>query len=198
MQRQMSRYFSEKLPGSVASSGSDDLNRVLILTLAFSMQMTRLVILWRKSICLKHQSKKNTVTGHRCQMATTMNHIMWPRARSLFLCLLFNMIWETETVNTVAYIILEDFSARAFSAPTVSSMNSPMHLQLSLPIAPSIVAGNVVGAVVKGYSLTPQKEIQNYINAVGIILAALPKKYWNANEHHGEPLICVFSWCCLQ
>lgn len=59
-----------------------------------------------------------------------------------------------------------------------------MHVLLSLPIAPLIVAGNVVDAIVKGYSLIPQKEIQNYINAFGIILAALPEKHWNANEHH--------------
>ncbi|XP_053964046.1 mediator of RNA polymerase II transcription subunit 23 [Anastrepha ludens] len=50
---------------------------------------------------------------------------------------------------------------------------------LSLPIAPSIVANNVVDVIVKGYSLIPQKEIHNYINAVGIILAALPETHWS-------------------
>lgn len=49
---------------------------------------------------------------------------------------------------------------------------------LGLPVAPSVVANNIIDVIVNGYAVIPQKEIHSYINAVGIVLAALPEPYW--------------------
>ena len=40
VQPQLSRYFNEKTPGAIASMESEELNRVLILTLARAMHIT--------------------------------------------------------------------------------------------------------------------------------------------------------------
>lgn len=50
---------------------------------------------------------------------------------------------------------------------------------LSLPVAPQIVANNLIDVIVKGYALIPQKEIHAYLNSVGIVLAELPEAYWS-------------------
>lgn len=64
--------------------------------------------------------------------------------------------------------------------------NAPAHAMyvtcvelLSLPVAPQIVANNLIDVIVKGYALIPQKEIHSYINAVGIVMAELPETYWS-------------------
>jgi len=50
---------------------------------------------------------------------------------------------------------------------------------LGLPVAPSLVANNLIDVIVSGYAIIPQKDIHSYINAVGIVLAALPEPYWS-------------------
>lgn len=50
---------------------------------------------------------------------------------------------------------------------------------LSLPVSPTVVANNIIDAIVKGYTVIPQNELHGWINVVGLLLTALPKCYWS-------------------
>uniref|UniRef100_A0A1B0GBY7 Mediator of RNA polymerase II transcription subunit 23 n=1 Tax=Glossina morsitans morsitans TaxID=37546 RepID=A0A1B0GBY7_GLOMM len=50
---------------------------------------------------------------------------------------------------------------------------------LNLPLAPKIVADNVIDVVLKVYVLISSRETHNYINAISIVLAELPDTYWS-------------------
>lgn len=50
---------------------------------------------------------------------------------------------------------------------------------LSLPVGPQGVANNIIDVIIKGYTVIPQNQIHNWINAIGILMAALPEAYWS-------------------
>lgn len=50
---------------------------------------------------------------------------------------------------------------------------------LSLPVGPQAVANNIIDVIIKGYTVIPQEQIHSWINAVGILMAALPESYWS-------------------
>lgn len=50
---------------------------------------------------------------------------------------------------------------------------------LSLPVGPEGVANNIINVIIKGYTVIPQDQIHSWINAVGILMAALPEAYWS-------------------
>lgn len=140
------RYFNEKAPGSVASTESEELNRVLILTIARSLHITGCnedLQPWCKDIlgaimqntphswpshslaCFptvlseyfahnnhplenKQLLKKSVEEEYRNWTSMNnendvINHFIKPNTSSLFLCLLYKMIWETENISPVAY-----------------------------------------------------------------------------------------------
>lgn len=145
-QSQFSRYLNDKSPGSVASNESEELNRVLILTLARSMHvhgggdelagwckdflsniMQHTPHSWpvQTLACFppalneyftqnnhpaenKHQLKKSVEEEYRNWTSMSnendiIAHFIRPNTNPLFLCLLFKIIWETESISPVAY-----------------------------------------------------------------------------------------------
>lgn len=50
---------------------------------------------------------------------------------------------------------------------------------LSLPVNPSVVANSVIDVIVVGFPLIPHDQMHNYINAVGILMTALPETFWS-------------------
>lgn len=151
VQPQLSRYFTDsKVPGSVVSTESEELNRALILTVAHAMHITGSGSSpedpsnsWCKELLssiMQHTphswaahtlqcfppilntfftqngiAKENKQLLKKCvedeyrNLATMSNendiitHFTTPGTPPLFLCLLFKMIYETDTINTVAY-----------------------------------------------------------------------------------------------
>ncbi|OWR46814.1 mediator of RNA polymerase II transcription subunit 23 isoform X1 [Danaus plexippus] len=49
---------------------------------------------------------------------------------------------------------------------------------MSLPVPPNTVGNNLLDVVTKGFVVIPANKIQLWINAIGIIMAALPDPYW--------------------
>ncbi|XP_050360927.1 mediator of RNA polymerase II transcription subunit 23 isoform X2 [Nymphalis io] len=49
---------------------------------------------------------------------------------------------------------------------------------MSLPVTPNIVGNSLLDVVTKGFVVIPSTKIQLWINAIGIIMAALPDPYW--------------------
>lgn len=50
---------------------------------------------------------------------------------------------------------------------------------LGLPVGPQGVANNIIDVLVTGYTIIPPNEIHSWINAIGLIMAALPEAYWS-------------------
>ncbi|VVD00952.1 unnamed protein product [Leptidea sinapis] len=49
---------------------------------------------------------------------------------------------------------------------------------MSLPIAPNIVGNSILDVITVGFIVIPSDKLQLWINAIGIIMAALPEAYW--------------------
>uniref|UniRef100_A0A1I8MQB3 Mediator of RNA polymerase II transcription subunit 23 n=1 Tax=Musca domestica TaxID=7370 RepID=A0A1I8MQB3_MUSDO len=102
--------------------------------------------------------------------------LLWNPELSYYIKLIARL---TETISGKNVFYNTDWRFSEFS-------NAPSHARyvtcvelLSLPVAPQIVANNLIDVIVKGYALIPQKEIHAYLNSVGIVLAELPEAYWS-------------------
>lgn len=45
-------------------------------------------------------------------------------------------------------------------------------------MGPQGVANSLIDVVVKGYPVIPSQSVHNWINTIGLIMAALPESYW--------------------
>uniref|UniRef100_A0A8D8DB44 Mediator of RNA polymerase II transcription subunit 23 n=4 Tax=Culex pipiens TaxID=7175 RepID=A0A8D8DB44_CULPI len=50
---------------------------------------------------------------------------------------------------------------------------------LGLPVGPQTVANSLIDVVVKGYPVIPEFRVHNWINTIGLLMAALPESYWS-------------------
>lgn len=46
-------------------------------------------------------------------------------------------------------------------------------------MGPQGVANSLIDVIVKGYTVIPAQQIHAWINAVGLVMAALPEAYWS-------------------
>ncbi|KAH0534921.1 mediator of RNA polymerase II transcription subunit 23 [Cotesia glomerata] len=51
---------------------------------------------------------------------------------------------------------------------------------MAVPVAPNLVADNLLDVVAKGYTVIAPKEIHLWINCIGLLMTALPECYWSA------------------
>lgn len=49
---------------------------------------------------------------------------------------------------------------------------------MALPNCPAFVANSLLDVVTKGYIVIPQDQLHAWINAIGVIMSALPESYW--------------------
>ncbi|XP_065332205.1 mediator of RNA polymerase II transcription subunit 23 isoform X2 [Cloeon dipterum] len=66
---------------------------------------------------------------------------------------------------------------------------------MAVPAPPNVVAGFLLDVIFKGYPVIPSDDMEQWINALGQVLAALPDAYWN--EHHirlGQILESMKVW----
>lgn len=146
IQPQFVRYYTDKPLASLISTESEELNRVLVLTIARSVHITgsgEELQPWCKDVlnmiiqntphswsshtlaCFppalseffalnnhpienKQLLKKSVEEEYRTWTSMTneneiMNHFAKPNTNSLFLCLLYKIIWETEKITPVVY-----------------------------------------------------------------------------------------------
>jgi mediator of RNA polymerase II transcription subunit 23 len=50
---------------------------------------------------------------------------------------------------------------------------------LGLPTVPKVVANNIIDVAIKGLVVITYEHIHSWINAIGLILSAMPEPYWN-------------------
>lgn len=49
---------------------------------------------------------------------------------------------------------------------------------MALPNPPAFVANSLLDVITKGYIVIPQDQLHSWINAIGVIMSALPESYW--------------------
>ncbi|KAH8305992.1 hypothetical protein KR018_009354 [Drosophila ironensis] len=102
--------------------------------------------------------------------------LMWTPELSYYMSLIRRL---ADTISGKNVFYSTDWRFNEFpNAPTHALYVTCVEL-LGLPVAPAMVANNIIDVIVSGYAVIPQKEIHSYINAVGIVLAALPEPYWS-------------------
>ncbi|CAL4068022.1 unnamed protein product, partial [Meganyctiphanes norvegica] len=66
---------------------------------------------------------------------------------------------------------------------------------MALPVKPVDVANNLLDVLLRGYCNIPQGELEEYVNAVGLILTWLPEAYWITIHDH---IIDMLNSPCLK
>uniref|UniRef100_A0A1A9X3H6 Mediator of RNA polymerase II transcription subunit 23 n=1 Tax=Glossina brevipalpis TaxID=37001 RepID=A0A1A9X3H6_9MUSC len=84
-----------------------------------------------------------------------------------------------ETISGKNVFYSTDWRFNEFPNATAHAMYVTCVELLSLPLSPTIVANNIIDVALKGYALICPRDIHNYINAIGIVLAELPEQYWS-------------------
>lgn len=218
LQPQLSRYFNEKTPGSVASSESEELNRVLIMCLGRAMHimgsgnelqpwckellttimqntpmtfanhsLTRLPpalaeFLSQNNAAVENKQLLKKSVDEEYRNWTSMSnendiiaHFIRPNTTPLFLCLIFKMIWETDTISPVAYKILEGITARALNA----------HLRKLCDFLVFEVANSTGKTLIHKYVDTMNKMIWQYhIVPIDRVILCLVLRYYENSDAH--------------
>lgn len=68
---------------------------------------------------------------------------------------------------------------------------------MATPVTPAIVTNNLLDVITKGCTIIPWSQIHLWINAVGLLLAAMPESYWSVvDDRLLEVLSCreMTSW----
>ncbi|XP_008216793.1 mediator of RNA polymerase II transcription subunit 23 isoform X2 [Nasonia vitripennis] len=72
-----------------------------------------------------------------------------------------------------------DWRFNEFPNPAAHTLYVTCVELMALPVAPNVVANNLLDVVAKGYTVIPSDEIHSWINCIGIIMSALPECYWS-------------------
>ncbi|XP_008216794.1 mediator of RNA polymerase II transcription subunit 23 [Nasonia vitripennis] len=84
-----------------------------------------------------------------------------------------------ETISGRAQFPSTDWRFNEFPNPTAHTLYVTCVELMALPVAPNVVANNLLDVVAKGYTIIPSDEIHVWINCIGIIMTALPECYWS-------------------
>lgn len=82
-------------------------------------------------------------------------------------------------INGKTIFYLTDWRFNEFPNAAAHSLYVTCVELLSLPVGPVPVANQIIDVIIKGYTVIPQEQMHSWINAVGILMAALPESYWS-------------------
>lgn len=74
---------------------------------------------------------------------------------------------------------LTDWRFNEFPNPPAHALHVTCVELLGLPVGPQVVGNAILDVIVKGYTIIPQNQIHDWINGIGLIMAALPETYWS-------------------
>ncbi|XP_058805246.1 mediator of RNA polymerase II transcription subunit 23-like isoform X2 [Phymastichus coffea] len=84
-----------------------------------------------------------------------------------------------ETMAGTAQFPPTDWRFNEFPNPAAHTLYITSVELMALPVAPNVIANNLLDVVAKGYTVIPSDDIHAWINCIGIIMAALPECYWS-------------------
>lgn len=103
-----------------------------------------------------------------------MDHLRNGKER-VIVCFFFN----SQAINGQKLFYLTDWRFNEFPNAAAHALYITCVELLSLPVGPQGIANNLIDAIVKGYTVIPSNQIHSWINAVGVLMAALPEPYWS-------------------
>ncbi|XP_064486798.1 mediator of RNA polymerase II transcription subunit 23-like isoform X1 [Ornithodoros turicata] len=71
-----------------------------------------------------------------------------------------------------------DWRFNEFPNPAAHALHVTCIELMSLPVSAAVVGNNLLDVVLKGHTALPRSGIENWMNAIGLILTALPESYW--------------------
>ncbi|CAN7945661.1 unnamed protein product, partial [Ixodes pacificus] len=71
-----------------------------------------------------------------------------------------------------------DWRFNEFPNPAAHALHVTCIELMALPVAAAVVGNNLLDVVLKGHTVLPRGSIENWMNAIGLILTALPEPYW--------------------
>lgn len=93
-----------------------------------------------------------------------------------------HMVWrvvETLAGNVTGVAALIDWRFNEFPNAGAHILYTTCVELMALSVEPTYVANGVMDVIVKGFPAIPSDRIHEWINAIGLILAALPSSYWS-------------------
>ncbi|XP_014210874.1 mediator of RNA polymerase II transcription subunit 23 isoform X1 [Copidosoma floridanum] len=109
-------------------------------------------------------------------IARPIEDLQWQPELDYYVRLIQRLV---ETISGTATFPPTDWRFNEFPNPAVHTLYVSCVELMALPVAPSIVANNLLDVVAKGYTVIPSDEIHSWINCIGIIMSALPECYWS-------------------
>ncbi|KAJ8687549.1 hypothetical protein QAD02_023343 [Eretmocerus hayati] len=109
-------------------------------------------------------------------MARSSEDVFWQPELEYYVRLVQRLV---ETISGRAQFPSTDWRFNEFPNPTAHTMYVTCVELMALPVAPTIVANNLLDVIAKGYTIIPSDEIHMWINCIGIIMTALPECYWS-------------------
>ncbi|XP_014210784.1 mediator of RNA polymerase II transcription subunit 23-like isoform X2 [Copidosoma floridanum] len=109
-------------------------------------------------------------------MARPNDDVKWQPELEYYVRLVQRLV---ETISGRAQFPTTDWRFNEFPNPTAHTLYVTCVELMALPVAPNVVANNLLDVVAKGYTIIPSDEIHLWINCIGIIMTSLPECYWS-------------------
>lgn len=71
-----------------------------------------------------------------------------------------------------------DWRFNEFPNPAAHALHVTCIELMALPVVAAVVGNALLDVVLKGHTVLPRSGIENWMNAIGLILTALPESYW--------------------
>ncbi|RWS25047.1 Mediator of RNA polymerase II transcription subunit 23-like protein, partial [Leptotrombidium deliense] len=83
-----------------------------------------------------------------------------------------------DTMNSKSPFPHIDYRFNEFPNAGVHSLHVTCVELIALPVTPTIVGNNLLEVILTGHKVISRTNIEDWINAVGLVLTALPESYW--------------------
>ncbi|KAL7298235.1 mediator of RNA polymerase II transcription subunit 23 [Trichogramma pretiosum] len=109
-------------------------------------------------------------------MVRPIDDVYWQPELEYYVRLVQRLV---ETISGRSQFPSTDWRFNEFPNPTAHMLYVTCVELMALPVAPNVVANNLLDVAAKGYTIIPSDEIHMWINCIGIIMTALPECYWS-------------------
>ncbi|XP_037867967.1 mediator of RNA polymerase II transcription subunit 23 [Bombyx mori] len=106
---------------------------------------------------------------------TEYDNTTWVPDLNYYLSLVNRMV---DTMMGNSHFPNTDWRFNEYPNPSAHALYVTCVELMSLPVAPNYVGNSLLDVITKGFVVIPTTKLQLWINAIGLIMAALPDPYW--------------------
>lgn len=150
-------YYDNKL------SGRPQLKRKLVTA----------IVLAHKDI---HPDNWFLTEDYQFYMQMTTDNINWKPEQDYFIRLMKRLV---DTIDGHSPFPNCDWRFNEFPNPAAHALHATCVELMALPLPGQVVGSSVLDIVLKGSTHLPRENLMGWMNAVGLVLMALPETYWN-------------------